>query len=387
MAIETIPWWQIQSVDTMKYSRDRARETLTNPTKYEPIIQEQVKRIAQLGATHVAIGTPYDREFWPVLKLWIEAARSNNLNIWLRGNFAGWEGWFGYPKIDEVEHKYRLREFLEKNSNFFTNNDIFSSCPECENGSIGDPRVTGRVEEFRAFILEEKSLASAIFRKNNVVVITGLNSMNGDVAKLIMDREMTREMGGVVTVDHYAKEPSEIADYIKEIANLSQGKVLLGELGAPIPDIHGVMTDSEQANWLKETLNEIAPLSEVLGVNYWTSEGASTEIFRDGKAKPASEVLTQIYKPKVINGRVYDAKDKPLVGVIVKSDGRTTTTNSNGDYKLPILDAAQEIEAKLMGYQVVKQAATKPDFRLPKEIPWWCKTNPVIRSICSFIIH
>ena len=90
------PYWEIQSIDTMKYSRDMARER-NKDMVFEKIIESVVEKIASTGATHVAIGTPYDEEFLPFLQTWVIAARKENLNVWFRGNFSGWEGWFDYP--------------------------------------------------------------------------------------------------------------------------------------------------------------------------------------------------------------------------------------------------------------------------------------------------
>src|SRR5580704_15282382 len=116
--------WQIQSIDTMKYSRDQARQGLNNLT-YTNEVNSQVAAIAATGANYIAIDTPYDSEFLPVLKLWVHAARVNGLHIWFRGNFAGWEGWFNYPKIDESTHIADTKQFILNNADLFQNGDIF----------------------------------------------------------------------------------------------------------------------------------------------------------------------------------------------------------------------------------------------------------------------
>ena len=59
--------WTFQSIDTMKYSRDVAREKLYDPS-FDAIIDRQVGAIAETGATHVAIAVPYDEEFVPFLE-------------------------------------------------------------------------------------------------------------------------------------------------------------------------------------------------------------------------------------------------------------------------------------------------------------------------------
>lgn len=79
--VEMVPLWEVRSIDTVKYSRDLASEKLEDPS-FDEVIDLQVKNIAQTGATHVAIGTPYDPKFLPFLRKWVSAARKNRLNVW-----------------------------------------------------------------------------------------------------------------------------------------------------------------------------------------------------------------------------------------------------------------------------------------------------------------
>jgi hypothetical protein len=51
-------YWQVQSIDTMKMSRDGAQGS-----QNQNDISNEVKAIAEVGATHVAVGVPYDDEF------------------------------------------------------------------------------------------------------------------------------------------------------------------------------------------------------------------------------------------------------------------------------------------------------------------------------------
>ena len=59
-----------------------------------------------------------------------------------------------------------------------------------------------------------------------------------------------------VVIDHYIKNPVQVSEDARFIANQSGGKVVLGELGAPIPDIHGDMTEEAQSEWIEEALEE-----------------------------------------------------------------------------------------------------------------------------------
>jgi hypothetical protein len=287
--------WKFQSIDTMKSSRDLAREELTDPN-FAKEVDRQMADIAATGATHVAIGTPYDDEFLPVIKLWSRTARQHGLKVWFRGNWSGWEQWFGYPKIDQETHIENTRQFILNNSNLFEDGDIFTSCPECENGPKLELGNSFAIAEYRKFLIKEYQVTKEAFRQIDKDVTANYYSMNLDVAKAVMDKDTTKALDGVVAIDHYVNAPEQLAEDIQLIAQQSGGRIVLGELGAPIPDIHGPMNEDAQADWLAESLRLVSRLEEVEGINYWVNLGGSTALWRDNKSpKPAVEVLTQYY--------------------------------------------------------------------------------------------
>jgi hypothetical protein len=289
--------WEIQSIDTMKFSRDIAREKLRD-TSFEKEIETQVSNIAKTGVTHIAISTPYDDEFVSFLRSWVKAARKNNIKVWFRGNLSGWEGWFGYAKITREEHTAKIAEFIRKYPELFEDGDMLSSCPECENGGPGDPRMTGDVKEYRAFLINEYKATQQAFKEIGKKVNTSTFSMNGDVARLVMDEDTTRNLGGVVTIDHYVKTVDKLIADIDSLAQQSKGKILLGEFGAPIPDIHGNFSDEEQEAWIKQALDRISRDHNVIGINYWVNKGSSTEIWDDTNTpKKAVSVIQKYFTP------------------------------------------------------------------------------------------
>lgn len=334
----SLPWWEIQSIDTMKYSRDRSREYLGNRAVLENTVEEQVAAIAATGVTHISIATPYDDEFLPVLKSWVEEARQYNLKIWFRGNFSGWEGWFGYPRISRQEHLKKTISFIEKNPQLFEDDDIFSACPECENGGPGDPRLTGDTNGHRQFLIDEHQAVGKAFSKLNKKVDTRFNSMNGDVARLIMNPATTTALGGVVVIDHYVRTPEQLNSDINEIAEKSQGKVFLGEMGAPIPDIHGSMSAQQQADWMEKALSLLANNNNVIGLNYWTNRGGSTALWTDSaQPKPAVALLEKYFKPRTVTATLL-SNEKPLVGVNVSTPRATFFSNEDGQVVIPYLE-------------------------------------------------
>jgi hypothetical protein len=218
----------------MKYSRDVSREKLNDPS-FDRVINQQIKQIAGTGATHVGIATPYDEEFYPILKRWVDSARLYNLKVWFRGNWSGWEGWFEYPKITREEHIKKTQDFIKKHQDIFVDGDVFSPCPECENGGPGDPRRTGDVEGHRKFIVTEYKATKDAFRRINKNVASNFNSMNGDVARVIMDKKTTKAMDGIVTIDHYVGTPKKLVSDIGQISRSSGGKNSVGRIWGTNP--------------------------------------------------------------------------------------------------------------------------------------------------------
>lgn len=286
---------QVKSIDTMKFSRDLAREKSKDPS-FDKVIDTQVYAIAQTGATHVAIGTPYDEEFMPFMRKWVKTARKYGLKVWFRGNLSGWEGWFGYSKIDTSTAISLTEQFILRSDDLFEDGDIFSPCTECENGGPGDPRVTGDVSGHRQYLIDLYTISKNAFAKINKKVEANYLSMNGDVARLMMDKETTQSLGGIVVIDHYVKSPKKLADDVKRLAEVSGGKVVLGEFGAPVPDIHGDMSEEEQAEWLEEAFLEFKQIPQLYGINYWVAVGGSTELWnQQGEAKKAVEIIKNYY--------------------------------------------------------------------------------------------
>ena len=290
-----IPLWAIRSIDTMKYSRDLAREKRTDDS-FDAIIDQQVKNIAETGASHVAIATPYDAEFIPYLSRWVKTARKYKLKVWFRGNFSGWEKWFDHKRITRIEHLDMTTNFIMDNSYLFEDGDIFTPCPECENGGPGDPRMTGDIVGHRQFLIDSTRVGNDAFAKIGKKVEVGYHSMNYDVAMAVMDKETTQAVGGIVAIDHYVSSYDKMIKDIESIKERSGGKIFLGEFGAPIPDLNGKMTEDQQVEWLNQTLTLLADNKSVVGLNYWVNVGGSTQLWsEDGTPRKGVTTLSSFY--------------------------------------------------------------------------------------------
>ncbi len=336
----------------MKYSRDLSREKLEDED-FDATIDEQIKKIAEIGATHAAIATPYDDEFLPMLNRWVKAARKYKLKVWFRGNWSGWEGWFDYGRITEEAHIRKTENFIIKNFALFEDGDMFSSCPECENGALGDPRQTGDVDEYRKFIIKEYQISKEAFNKIKKQVDSNLFSMNGDVARLIMDKETTKALDGIVTIDHYVEAPEKLAKDIKEIALESGGKIVLGEFGAPIPDIHGDMDEKDKAKWVSGALSQLAASEDVIGINYWINIGGSTQIWDNdaGKELPVAESIREFYKPEIAYGYIQDELDNPIANAKISISSQTSYSNTDGYFEMAYVQSfGSKIKISMPGF-------------------------------------
>lgn len=345
-----VKYWEVQSIDTVKYSRDLAREKL-NDQEFEKDIDKQVELIALTGATHIGIGTPYDEEFVPFLRKWVRAARKYGLKVWFRGNLSGWEEWFGYERITREEHTEKVLAFIKNNKDLFEDGDIFTSCTECENGGPGDPRMTGDVAGHRSFLINEYKVTDASFKALGKNVRSNFMSMNGDVANIVMDKATTKALGGIVVVDHYVKSPEVLAKDLEELAKKSGGKVVLGEFGAPVLDIHGGMSTKSQAQWIHDTLLAVSEVPSIIGVNYWTGVGGSTSVWgEDYTAKEAVEVLKNFYEPRVVEGCVIDGSGSVLRGVEVISGPQTVLTDTKGRFVFAAVSDNYKVAFVKKGY-------------------------------------
>lgn len=356
--------WDVTAIDTMKYSRDVARQ-FANDSSFDQTIEKQVSDIAKTGATHVAIGTPYNEEFVPFMDRWVKAIRRHNMNVWFRGNVAGWESWFEYPRIGRAEHTRQVLAFIKNNPQLFSDGDIFSSCPECENGGTGDPRMTGDTADYRMFLIDEYRQVKETFEIIGVDVPSNYYSMNGDVAKLIMDKNTTQSLDGLVVIDHYVKTPEKLIADIDALAKQSGGKVVLGEWGAPIPDIHGSMTEKQQARWIDQALAKLYKNKNVVGLNYWTGYGSSTALWNnDGSPREAVSVLTKYYTPISKAGIVVNELNDVLSDVQISSDRISTTSLLNGTFIIPPAPAETIVTIQKEGYEYISMPLSEVSNRI-----------------------
>lgn len=330
--------WDVRSVDTMKTSRDKARDRL-NDSSYDASINKQLAAIKSLGANYVALGTPYDDEFLPYLSRWVTLARRNGLNVWFRGNFSGWEGWFDYPRdMTPSEHLVATESFIADNASLFEDGDIFDPCPECENAEHWpQPEANS---QFNEFLREQQKVTEQAFNGIGKDVHSNVFSVIGGRAREVMTPGTAAALGGVVTIDHYIKDPGNMGEYVEYFASDLGARTLVGEYGAPIRDINGDMTESDQARHVEAVFGELYKhRRNVYGINYYVlSEGTTSLLNQDGSEREAAQVVRKYFTPAVITGTVKNTLGEPVEGVrIATEDGYSKAqTDGRGFYALPV---------------------------------------------------
>ena len=328
-------FFSVQAIDTMKYSRDLARQSLGDRS-FDEEIERQMEAIKGAGATHVAIGTPYDDEFIPIMERWISSARRHGLSVWFRGNLSGWEGWFDYPAIGQREHIRMISSFIENNAQLFEDGDLFSPCPECENGGPGDPRVIGNASEFNQFMINKNIAARNSFQLISVDVDV-VHSMNADIARDILDPDRSDQIG-IILIDHYVREAQDLARDLIHIASIHDMNIGIGEFGAPIPDIHGHMSEEDQAMFVERSIEHIIKSKSAPSIiSYWTLKGGSTAIMNDdGTFRLAYHSLASYFSPAIIEGSVMDRAGKGVPNTVVSIEqlGLEATSTENGSYRI-----------------------------------------------------
>lgn len=332
--------WKYQCIDTMKTSRDKARAWKNRPDLDEHIDRE-VAAIRDMGGNCVAISTPYDEEFLPYLTKWVKAARKYNLHVWFRGNFSSWEGWFEYPKGMTNQQLFsKTEKFVTSNPDLFEDGDIFTAAPEGENGGPFNQVEIDEHEAFRKFLIEENEISKKAFDQIGKDVTVNWFSMNGGLAKRMMNQETVDAIGKTVTIDHYIKTAPEMGEFIQYFVKNFGARVVIGEFGAPIPEINGAMTNQQQAEFTEELFQELYKNKDhVDGISYWILYDGSTALLDQNlKPKPAVDVVKKYFKPRLLSGEIINDLGEPLAGVTVAStDGVSkTVTNSSGEYELLI---------------------------------------------------
>ena len=175
-----------------------------------------------------------------------------------------------------------------------------------------------------------------------------------------MDKKTTKALDGIVAIDHYVKSPEMLISDIGQIHRSSGGKIVLGEFGAPIPDIHGKMSQEEQALWIRSVMSGLIEMPEVAGLSYWANTGSSTALWdKNGEPREAVGQLTAFYKARIVRVIVKDEAGFRVKNARASTSGRIYFADKNGEIYLPFFEDSKNIEISAYGYNSLQVALSQ----------------------------
>ena len=146
-------------------------------------------------------------------------------------------------------------------------------------------------------------------------------------------------------------------EYIDYFGQNFGAKVLLGEFGAPIPDINGPMKESEQAKFIDDIFHLLYKKKDnVEGINYWVLSNGSTKLLNDdGSPRQVVEIVKNYFIPGRIRGVVTNSLGERLkeIPVVTNEGYNSSVTDRFGAYTLVIPAGKAEVTIGGNGYKTV----------------------------------
>lgn len=302
--------WSIQSVDAMKYTKD----VICNQ-KDEVWINKWVGKAAELGATHVAISTPYDNpkcgDAVAYTKTWIKAIRAKGLKVFHRQMPLQFEGIYDNPKSPGANFTAMVTNYIKTNKENYQEGDIFTPIPEPQNGGIKSVNncaqgvcIFSSTANFNQW-LRDTTIASReafgqIGLKDKVGV--GYYGFDGFIAwghnnpdwqgKGFLEDETVRIIGHIA-VDHYPEAVgtemgTDLAQLEKRFPNTP---IIISEWGT----IKGGNIEQQVKNSMGG-----AKRPSVVGFNYWhLGPGGNEALINDDFTnRPQFNEVQSFFKPK-----------------------------------------------------------------------------------------
>lgn len=297
--------WEIQSVSSMKETKDRVCGQ-----RDQAFIDRWVDKAKELGVNYVAIETPYDSPAcgnsvdytWK----WINSVRSHGLKVWHRHMPLAHEAIYDTPKA-KSDYFNLISNYIKANREMFREGDIFTPIPEPQNGGIsGVSNCTYGICQYDNAAHFNRWLRDALDVSNTAFSEIGLGgklkigyygfdgfitwgSNNPDWDGIIED--ITIQKMGHLAVDHY---PELIGQTMK------QG---LDELQAKYPDLPIIISEWGSAgagDVQQQVLNSMGAAKRpgVVGFNYWHMGMGGNEalINEDFSNRPQYDEVQSFFK-------------------------------------------------------------------------------------------
>lgn len=268
--------WAIQSVSSMKESKDR----ICSP-RDAAWINRWVDKAKELGANYIAVETPYENpscnSSLAYTKVWVDAIRYRGLKVWHRHMPMAFEGIYSVTKTKD-DYLSTISNYIKNNPTLFAADDIFTPIPEPQNGGIsGITHCAFGVCQFDNASHFNKWLRDAIDTSNSAFSSIGLGGkmkigyygFDGFVAwgannpdwNGILEDATIAKMGNL-TIDHY---PELISTSMK--ADLDE----LQQRYPNVPIIFGEWGSTGSNNLEQQVINSMGAAKRpgVVGFNYW----------------------------------------------------------------------------------------------------------------------
>lgn len=306
------------SVDTMKESRDTERHPLSLRE-----ITSIVNLSASLNTNYITVDTHW--EYPAYLQEWIQAIRATGRHVWFRAHPNQWENNNGAAGVmTPAQYETAERSFILAHPSFFQPGDIFDACSEPEEGHYWkimygsgwtSQAPNAATRQYNAFLRDTSAIADAAFHQLGVQgVITGIRSTNSFfAAHPDVLEQATVSTFGYITVDSYPEgytiDPAGAAharlSELQTIESIRHMPIVIGELGY---SNQVNVDDTTQQAVLQAELAALAPLSYLVGANYWVGAGSETSggythLFSKARGvwvlRPAAHALAAFYQSKL----------------------------------------------------------------------------------------
>jgi len=298
--------WEIQSVSSMKESKDR----VCGP-RDRAFVEKWVDKAKELGANYVAIETPYDNpdcgSSLEYTKTWVNAVRSRGLKIWHRHMFLSFEGIYSASKNPGDDYLGKIYKYIKDNSWMFQEEDIFTPAPEPQNGGISGITYCAQnvcifkdAPHFNSWLRSSVDISEKAFGEIGLAGkmkigffgfdgFTAWGSMNPDWNGILEDATIAKM--GNIAIDHY---PELCGDTMENALNELEKRypgipIFISEWGSV-----GQNNIENQAR----TSMEAAKRPGVIGFNYWHMGVGGNEalINEDFSVRPQFDEVQSFFK-------------------------------------------------------------------------------------------
>ncbi|RJR25971.1 hypothetical protein C4578_00255 [Candidatus Microgenomates bacterium] len=269
--------WDIQSVSSMKESKDR----VCGP-RDQAFIERWIDTAKELGANYVAVETPYDNpdcgNSLEYTKAWVNTIRSRGLKIWHRHMFLSFEGIYGAAKNPSDDFLGKTYRYIKDNAWMFEEGDIFTPAPEPQNGGISGVTYCSQgvcifrdIPHFNQWLRDSIDVSEKAFGEIGLSGkmklgffgfdgFTAWGSMNPDWNGILEDATVAKM--GNLAIDHY---PELCGDTMENALNELQARYP----GVPIfISEWGSVGDGNIENQVITSMGA-AKRPEIIGFNYW----------------------------------------------------------------------------------------------------------------------